>query len=183
MLSLFAVVRRNRIPFIVLFFAFLAWVGGWFLTNCAGPSAVVDFEPRVEEARLQEKAERLLRGLGEHEPVVVVTASWETGRKVTTSYRPLADGKVLESTQTTHEEMDRKNEENGRYVNTKEAHEFSYAATKTFECQEEPRVVRVCCLVEVGSRHASRVAEIEQALGVALGLDGERGDRVMVMVR
>lgn len=135
-----------------------------------------------EELALQSKAERLLKGLGEESPVVVVTITYEYGKKVVHHTLPSSQTQVVQSRKTSSESLDKEDGEN-RYLLTKDDAEYALEVTETSLTTEQPRVARVDCVVKISRNHSARQFEIEQALRVALGMDVQRGDQLMVLTR
>lgn len=134
------------------------------------------------ERDLRQKAERALSGLGESDPTVVVTVLMDEVKKEVKQHTPVPDSGVIESRQATTESLDKGTDKKG-YMQSKEAVNYLVATTDTKEVFLGLRETKVCCLAEVSSKNASRTAEIESALAVALGIDLKRGDRVMVIVK
>lgn len=138
-----------------------------------------NWEPRLVEQGLREKAEAVLAGYGESEPQAVVTVTMTSDWEDVETYVPLNEKKALESIQTVGESCEGSTE----YRNTKSAENYLVGHTKTVTHRSSPRLVSVSCLVQVSEDNAHRVEEIEKAVAVALGMKFERGDVVMASVK
>ena len=148
------------------------------------PSPTLDQLATHTERSLEQKAVRVLEGLGESAPVVVVTVTTSNSKKIVQTFRPTPEGNVVESKQRTFETLDRsKKKDDSGYHNEKEAVNYMVGQTKTLETVEGPHLKRQTCLAEVSSKNAGRVTEIEAALTIALGFNTDRGDRMLVVVK
>lgn len=135
--------------------------------------------PEVLEASLGAKAERVLEGFGESDPVAVVTVALTSDWEDVEAYLPQRETRTLEAIQTTGESMKGENE----YRSTKAAENYAVGFIKTTTHKAGPRLQRLSCLVQVSEKNAHRLDEIEQAVSVALGADVQRGDQVMASVQ
>lgn len=138
--------------------------------------------PLLQESLLQEKAECVLKGLGERSPVIVVTLTYEHGKKTVSHTLPSARNQTVESRQSSSELLAEGEDKKG-YEQTKESVNYALEITETSLVFEQPRLARISCLAEISSTNLDRREEIEQALAVALGMDLERGDQVMVVAQ
>jgi Flagellar M-ring protein C-terminal len=140
------------------------------------------------EARLQAKAEKVLRGFGESEPIAVVTAEVRTGYTEVRHNKPNHTG-VVESEQKTSEAMERGPcgsdcaENTNEYLNEKVARNWVIGSEETFHKTFQPTVMKVTCLVQVSEENRDRMADIQNAVEVALGLDLKRGDVALAVAK
>lgn len=138
------------------------------------------------EASMQEKAEKVLEGFGESEPVAVVTADLEAGYLHRESYEVDPDRSAIESEQMTEEALNRDHPSDPnekKYANRKRAINHLVSQTKTLFESRNSRLKRLNCLVQISENNAHRANLIERSLEVALGLKRERGDQVLVVVK
>ena len=137
---------------------------------------------RLCEAQLEEKGRSVLRSLGEVEPLIVVTTSFDRSKSQREEFLPSQDHQVLESSQQVSESLQKDSDREG-YEQAKVSTNYQVGCLKTISSNKSPRLQSVSCLATVSSRNSERTEEIEKALYVALGLQADRGDTVMVMAR
>jgi len=129
------------------------------------------------EARLQAKAEKVLRAFGESEPIAVVTARVRTGYFESQEKTP-SSSPTMESQQRVRE-----TDESHSYQNEKVATNWVVGELQTSHRSFRPQIQRVSCLVQISDHNRERRQEIEDAVAVALGLDSERGDVALAALR
>lgn len=150
------------------------------------PLTPLDFVyPYDNQVSYQEKAEKLLAD----KAALTLTAFGESGTAIVTvevngesmdteTFLPLKEGKVLESIQIIGESMDGESD----YRHSKSAENYTVGHRKTVSKASGLRIGKMSCLVSVSPDSAGRVQEIERAVAIALGMNFERGDAVMVVV-
>ena len=148
------------------------------------------------ENNLQKKAERVLKGFGESEPLVVLTVEMQSGYLHRESFDVDPERTAIESAQSTEESLDGSEGEklivsslaadaksgDKRYCNRKEAVNRLVSQSVTKFESRTPQIKKVSCMIQVSEKNKSRLPEIEQAVWVALGLNAQRTDIVKAFV-